>query len=222
MSSDHLVDNYPAIRDTNEKTRLHTSTISSSKHWADFHNFKTPFPEEWKDSFDCIQLRAILANVPGDAAIDLVKRAMELLRPGGYIQIVDGSMSAGELKGDEKPHIRFFTSLANYLILNGLNNSQGARVGEILDVAGDGVLEDVETKEGKMLFGKGAGEMEDASWQWLRFMLEVQAGPAMLKAGVFASKEGLDTLRLEVMEEAQTEGFSMPWHAAWGRKTSVG
>jgi hypothetical protein len=61
--------------------------------------------------------------------------------------------------------------------------------------------------------------MEDASWQWLRFMLEVQAGPALLKAGVFASKEELDILRLEVMEEARMEGFSMPWYSAWARKT---
>lgn len=181
------------------------------------HNFKTPFPDDWRGTFDLIQLRAVLANVPGDDATDLISRAIALLKPGGYIQIVDGAMQHGELKGDEKPSTRFFTTLGNFLMMNGLNADQGSRAATSLRAAGKGTLEDISDRSVDVPVGKNASpEMQETSWQWVRFMT-VMPADQMVKAGLLTEEEK-QKLVLELLEETKTEGFTFPWYAVWARK----
>lgn len=181
------------------------------------HNFKTPFPEEWKSSFDLVQLRAVLSNVPGDASTDLIKRVIELLKPGGFIQLVDGAMPSGQVEADAKPHMQFFVTLGNFLNNNGLNASQGAKAAQSLKDAGQGMLEDIGVKDGRMLLGKGA-ILEESSWQWLSFM-QRQVGPKFVLSGLMSQDE-LDKLQLQMLEEAKQVGFDLPWYATWARKAA--
>jgi gliotoxin biosynthesis N-methyltransferase len=183
------------------------------------HNFKTSFPDDWKNSFDLIQLRAVLANVPGDAAVDLLKRATELLKPGSYIQSIDGAMPNGELSGHEKPSLRFFTTLGNFLNMNGLKSDQGANAGAVLKAAGEGKLEKVESSQCIMRLGKGASSaMEATSYEWIRGTI-AGAGEPLVKAGLMSSDE-VDELRAAMLKEAKNEGITFPWYAAWGMKAA--
>lgn len=182
------------------------------------HNFKTPFPDEWQSSFDFVQLRAVLANVPGDAAIDLVRRALQLVKPGGYIQLVDGAMPRGEvLAASDTPSMQFFKRLDAFLTRNGLDSTMGKHVASILETAGASSIADTGSKEGMMRIGKGA-KLESTSWDWLRGIFQVASG-GLVKAGLLSEDE-IDQLRLAAFEEARNDGFEFPWYAAWAKKIS--
>lgn len=83
------------------------------------HDFRQPFPEEWKAKFDVVQLRAVMASA-GDGAIDVVRRCVELVKPGGYIQLVDSYMQSGEFADADKPSMRFFKRVGNLLAGQGM------------------------------------------------------------------------------------------------------
>ena len=181
------------------------------------HNFKTPFPDDWKNGFDLIQLRAVLSNVPDDAAVDLLKRAIELLKPGGYIQSIDSAVPSGELAGSENPSVRFFTTLGNFLNMSGLTSDQGANAGAILKAASEGNLGEVESSQRIMRLGKGSSSaIEAISYDWIRGLIGA-AGEAVVEAGLMSSDE-VDEVREGMLEEAKNDGITVPWYAAWGRK----
>lgn len=181
------------------------------------HNFKTPFPEDWKESFDLVQLRAVLANVPGDAAVDLVHRALQLVKPGGYIQLVDGYMPHGEVLASDSPSNQLFKKLEAFLTSHGLDSTAGKRVASILETAGGGSITDMGSKEASPRIGKGS-KLEETSWDWIRGICQVVGG-ALVKADLISEAE-MGKLRLAVLEEAQTDGFDIPWFAAWANKVS--
>ncbi|ETN45590.1 uncharacterized protein HMPREF1541_09422 [Cyphellophora europaea CBS 101466] len=180
------------------------------------HNFKTPFPEDWKDNFDLVQLRAVMANVPGDAAIDLVRRAWNLVKPGGFIQLIDGAMPAEKMLESDKPSARLFKTMGAFLVRAGMDASQGARVAEILQTAAGDTMTGFGSKERPIRIGKGS-QLEKSSWDWLRGFTTV-ASPGLVKTGM-ATQQQMDKLTLDVMKQAQEEGFDLSWFAAWGRKS---
>ena len=85
------------------------------------HDFRREFATEWQGTFDLVQLRAVLASA-GEAANDLVQRALELLKPGGYIQIVDSGMPSGQIDPNDKPSTQFFKRVGNMLNAQGKSN----------------------------------------------------------------------------------------------------
>lgn len=183
------------------------------------HNFKTPFPEEWKGSFDLIQLRAVLSNVPGKASVDLLRRVIGLLKPSGYIQVVDGTLPSGELHASMKPSEEFFTRLGNFLKSNGLSESQGQFAAELLRTAGEGLVDDLDSMEKRLTLGKERSR-EETDFAWLRGMADV-SGRAYLAKGLM-NHDDFERLRLAVLEEARQDGIPWPWYAAWARRrTSV-
>ena len=82
------------------------------------HDFREAFPQEWQGRFDMIQLRAVMASA-GSSALDVVSRALALLKRGGHIQLVDSSMPSGELLDTDKPSIQFFKRVGNLLANQG-------------------------------------------------------------------------------------------------------
>jgi SAM-dependent methyltransferase len=176
------------------------------------HDFRTPFSAEWKGTFDFVQLRAVLANVPGEAGVDLVQRAVELLRPGGWIQIVDGSVPSGQILASDKPSARLVKYLGNMLLESGMDGLEGPKAASLLRAAS---VTDIGSKQANVRLGKGS-EIEETSWKWIRGFTNV-VGTALVKRGTL-SQADMDQLTLDVFEEVKAEGFSMPWFAAWGRK----
>lgn len=181
------------------------------------HNFKTPFADEWKGSFDLVQLRAVLANVPGDAAVDLVRRALQLVKPGGYIQLVDGEMPSGEVRADDKPTDQLFKRVNMLLTNAGLDSTIGAKAASILETAGGAGIADLGSKEAQMRIGKDA-RLESTSWDWIRGMCQV-VGTGLVKTNLISEGE-MDKLRLAVFEESRNEGFGCNWYAAWAKKVA--
>jgi gliotoxin biosynthesis N-methyltransferase len=178
------------------------------------HNFKTPFPSEWKGTFDLVQLRAVLSNVPGEASIFLIKRAVDLIKPGGYIQLVDGAIPKVPKEDISKPSQRYYNTLAAFLESNKLDPNQGAHVEEVLREAGGDKLCDIGAKVGAIKIGKGA-PLESTSCAWVRGQTDV-TGKAFVGAGMMSTDE-FQQLKLSLFEEARQDGFSLTWYAAWAK-----
>lgn len=83
-------------------------------------DFREAFNADWHGKFDIVQLRAVMASA-GSAAIDVVRRALELVKSGGYIQLVDSSMPFGDALETDKPSIQFFKRVGNLLVGQGTN-----------------------------------------------------------------------------------------------------
>ena len=182
------------------------------------HNFKTPFPPEWSGSFDLVQLRGVLANVsPGGDAVELLRRVLPLVKPDGWIQVLDGTMPNGEVKGDGKASVRFFTMFGNWHNKQGLRNDKGYMVGEYLKATGGGQLEDLGSVHKDMLLGKGSAQ-EEKSFVWLEMMLG--AAKVLVQEGTLSAEE-MQELEGAVLEEAKNEGVPFRWYAAWGRKAAA-
>lgn len=181
------------------------------------HDFRTPFPDDWQLSFDFVGMRACLASISADKSVDLLEREIRLLRPGGWIQIVDGSMQTGPLEANDRPSTKLWKIVGNFLSEHGMDATSGQHVDELLRKAGAKTLTNFGAKAAAGRFGKGS-MVEEQSWDWLRGQFSV-LGPALARMEKpLISEEAWKQLKVDVLQEAKNEGFDLPWYAAWAQK----
>lgn len=186
------------------------------------HNFKTPFPDDWKESFDFVQMPACLANSPGDEAVGLIRRLLELVKPGGWLQLVDGTMQTGALLETDRPSMKLFKIMGNFLSSLGMDACQGPRVAELLREAGGEIVDgdSAGAKSAAVRIGKGAERgLETEGWNWIRGTFAVLGNALSKVENPLLAVEDLKKFKLDVLEEAEKEGFDLMWYAAWARKT---
>ncbi|TFB01966.1 hypothetical protein CCMA1212_005740 [Trichoderma ghanense] len=103
-----------------------------------------PWPDKWETYFDFVHQRTAL-SIAGDVdrAVGTIWRLIALLKPGGWIQIVDTCLMLGEIKE-----------------------------AEILRRAGEGLLRDIGEKQGVSVLGKGAAskELEEMGYEEVKGM----------------------------------------------------
>lgn len=184
-------------------------------------NIHDPWPAEWKNKFDLVHQRAVMANAGGyEKAVDITRRLFELVKPGGYRQIVDGFMPVGKIVDGDLPSQRMFKKMGNFIASKGLDTSMGPRLGEMVNDAGGSSIEDVSAREGTSRLGRGCAQAtEEDGWIQIRSL-----------CGILKSiEQGLDqdteiaakhwiALEQDVFKEAEQHGFDMFWYAAWVRK----
>ena len=76
----HEVSKILSERDTATLIGTDIAPCPETEETVIVHDFRTPFSAAWKGTFDLVQLRAVLANVPANEAVDLVRRSVELLK----------------------------------------------------------------------------------------------------------------------------------------------
>lgn len=185
------------------------------------HDFRTPFPEMWRDSFDLVQMRNCLGSTGGDeAAVIVIRQLLKLIKPGvGWIQLVDGAMFAGSIEDDDRAWLKLSKTVGNIMKNVGLDSSLGSRVAALLARAGGDSIADFDSKEASSPMGKGCKtELEEIGYAEIRGITET-AGIALEKIGnPPMSAEEFRRIGLECLGEAETVGVSMPWYAAWARR----
>lgn len=72
-------------------------------------NILDPWPVSWRNSFDLVHQRLVLAGA-GPATADAVARLLELVRPGGWIQLIEAE---GVVGADDGPAMHHFLALIN-------------------------------------------------------------------------------------------------------------
>jgi gliotoxin biosynthesis N-methyltransferase len=196
------------------------------------HDFRKEFDPSWKESFDLVQMRTVLASVGPQRGIDdaddrkpteLVSKVLALVKPGGFIQIVDGVVLGGELRADDKPSVRFLKLMNKFLAGIGLKADRGRDVKKILEGGGRLHGASVFTDEGvasehrvTQIGEGGEPSVQAIGWEWLKSLVQL-VGEGIVRAEL-ATTDDVNKLKSEVLEEAEAVGFEFPWWAAWARK----
>lgn len=187
------------------------------------HDIFKDWPTEWQGSFDLVHQRAVMANTGTiEEAMSVVRRLIQLVKPGGWIQLVDGQMPSNtEIEVNDPASQRLFKMLGQLLESRGMDPAQGTRLEEILRRAGEGGLleeESIEAKSGTSRLGKGEVVGRQTSKVQLEGLWESAGKAFEIMPEPPISKEAWKVLKEELSTEAEKSGIDMYWHAAWGRK----
>ncbi|KAI7970746.1 hypothetical protein EIK77_007926 [Talaromyces pinophilus] len=125
------------------------------------HSYKDPWPTSWQNSFDLVHMRFCVAGLkdPEEARI-AIDRLIGLVKPGGWIQLVDSTLSSGKILKNDKPSTILFKSMAHMLESKGQDTSAGLRIKPLLENSGR--LSHIDSKEVVAKLGRGA-ETEELS-----------------------------------------------------------
>ena len=174
------------------------------------------WPESWKRSFDLVCQRAAIPNAGNyETAVDVVRKLAELVKPGGYLQLVDGLMPTGEIKDGDPPSQQVFKIVGNALQSRGLHTNMGWRIGDMLEEAG---VVEVQRVQGPSRLGRGVDEaLQEASDVWFSgfestFTLGLEKSPTP-PISVAQWKK----LSAEMRAEAEERGVDLTWYGAWGK-----
>ncbi|UKZ83280.1 hypothetical protein TrVFT333_011087 [Trichoderma virens FT-333] len=182
-----------------------------------------PWPEKWEAHFDFVHQRTALAVTGSmERAVESVRRFIGLIKPGGWIQIVDGTLITGEMAEGDKAFAKLFKVLTQCMVGVGLDVTLGISTAEILKRAGDGLLRNIGEKQGVSPLGKGAAskELEEMGYEELR---GIHSGCVLVLKGMSEEErpialEEVEGLLPEILREAQAGECQMRWYAAWGQK----
>lgn len=112
-----------------------------------------PWPESWKETFDLIHQRTVLVNARKIAIGDVISKMVGLLKPGGWIQLMEGDFAPVQENG---PAMQEFLGLGKWFFDEaGPGSDMGPRLASELSNIG---LQDVQ--ETTVLVSVGAGLKE--------------------------------------------------------------
>ncbi|KAH8890626.1 hypothetical protein GQ53DRAFT_866982 [Thozetella sp. PMI_491] len=183
-----------------------------------------PWPATWTGTFDLVHQRNAL-SVAGtfDRAVDAVCAMIALAKPGGWVQLVDGSMQDGPIESADAPATKLFKVMRQGLSRLGLDTTLGASASHIMEKAGQGLLHNCGSKTGVSPLGKGAAtrELEELGYEQLEGLHKsavavLQKLPEVDRPMPLADLEGLLP---DILAQARQEGnVGLTWYAAWGQR----
>lgn len=119
------------------------------------HSYKDPWPESWQNSFDLVHMRFCVAGLADPAEAKLaIDRLISLVKPGGWIQLVDSTLLTGKILDEDKPSAKLFKSMAHMLESKGQATDAGVRIKPLLENSGR--LSEIQSKEVVAKLGTGA------------------------------------------------------------------
>lgn len=181
------------------------------------HDFRTSFAEEWRGSFDLVQMRNCLGSTGSDeAAVLVIRRLLELVKPGvGWIQLVDGAMFVGSITDDDAPWQKLLKTVGNVMKNVGLDSSLGSRIATLLIKAGGDDITGFESKEASSPIGRGCKvELEEIGYAEIQGITETAGNALERMENPAMSAEEFRRIGLECLGEAEKVGVSVPWFAA--------
>ncbi|KAJ9610428.1 hypothetical protein H2200_005205 [Cladophialophora chaetospira] len=183
----------------------------------------TEWPADWTGTFDFVHQRAVLSNTGTfDRAVQATTRLSRLVKPGGWIQIVDSHMPDEKFDATDPPSLRMFKVIGQFLARFGLNTNASSRLSEILHATNE--LQNIGSTEANMRIGVGAKDEETrpAGRVWLSGMRRT-VGDGLDKLGDSGpmTKNDWELLLDDVQREAETTGFDLKWWAAWGKRRAA-
>lgn len=179
-------------------------------------NILESWPEDWQNSFDLVHQRLVLVVAGNfDAAVKTIQRLIGLVKPGGWLQLVEYAMPYGPIELSDPPSLKLRKSIGNAFQNKGYDLTLNARLPELVEAAGG--LTDIQSRNVTTVIGKGAPEslMEQCS-------TEINGmGLAFLRRFSKMPDSELRALTAAVLEEASDKGFEMVWRATWGRRPNT-
>ncbi|KAL9052896.1 MAG: hypothetical protein Q9162_005122 [Coniocarpon cinnabarinum] len=202
------------------KTQLPSNVTMSQQ------NIKDPWPEEWKGSFDLVHQRFVLSNIADhDAAKLAIRRLVELVKPGGWIQLDEASAIEGDGQPADTPIEKMFRVVGDFMRLAGMDPAPGARVKQLLEEASDGSLleEPVHVKTADAQFGRPAPtkEVAEAGVANIMGILDAIKGSLSSLSNFPISADDLEKLRPACVEQLNGPGAQMPYVSVWAQRKAL-
>ncbi|KXS95873.1 hypothetical protein AC579_4444 [Pseudocercospora musae] len=182
------------------------------------------WPKDLQGYFDLVHIRAALATMAGsfDAAVDVVARLLQLVKPGGAIVLIDRCFEPGAMAPADSPSNKLFKMLGNMFSSHGIDGTLGGELAVILDSASRkaGIeLSNVGNRKRPSRIGVGAKDgMEELGYAWLDQLLGSVSRAGKQAEDPSVVSGGVNELFAQTMMEAKTDGFDVDWYAAWGRR----
>lgn len=128
-----------------------------SNHPSNFQFYEQditkPWPESWKETFDLVHQRTVLVNARKMPIRDVVAEMVNLIKPGGWIQLMEGDFETVQENG---PAMQEFLELGKWFFDEaGPGSDMGPRLASNLSSIG---LQDVQ--ETTVFVSVGAGLKE--------------------------------------------------------------
>ena len=178
------------------------------------------WPTAWQGTFDFVHQRFVITYTGGfDGALKATTRLARLVRPGGWIQLVDACLPATAISESDPPSQKFFKVLVHFLAKLGSDNTPASRLQDLLRETSE--LENVQGREAFAGVGiRAANEsLRQAGKLWMRGMREtIGIGLAKMGENAPINQTEWNALLDEVENEAETTGFDLPFSAAWGQR----
>ncbi|KEY69597.1 hypothetical protein S7711_06225 [Stachybotrys chartarum IBT 7711] len=194
------------------------SNIKLSKQ--DIH---AEWPEEWAGSFDLVHQRTTLTMTgTRERAVAAVRRLVLLTKPGGWVQLVDGWMPSEPIQPDDLPATKLAKVMHFGLKKIGFDPTIGYEAGEILAKAGEGLLQNVDSRTVVKVCGKGAAtqELEEMGYEQLQG-LHSAATYMLTRLPEEERPVPLDefqNLLEDILAQAREGKATLNWSAAWGQR----
>lgn len=124
-------------------------------------NIKSPWPQEWNNTFDLVHQRAALGAAGYKAVIEVLKNMVALLKPGGWMQMVEADHSVSQGPAMNK----LFLLARDVFRAMDTGPDFGVHLEEWFNECG---LVDVESKEFYVPLGasRPEGELREKSIKW--------------------------------------------------------
>ncbi|KIW99789.1 uncharacterized protein Z518_10717 [Rhinocladiella mackenziei CBS 650.93] len=146
------------------------SSESGLPSFVEWHkqNINTEWPSEWQGTFDLVHQRNVLFVAGGfDRAVKAATRLAKLVKPGGWIQIVEGHMPNAPISESDRPHIKMTEISGQFLNLGGFDTAPSTRLPELLKESDE--LQSIRGLELSTRIGMGAkDELREARRIWLK------------------------------------------------------
>lgn len=186
-------------------------------------NILEDWPQEWEGSFDLVHQRATMAYAGShDRAVEVTRRLVRLLKPGGWLQLVDGYMPVASIHASDAPSTMVFKAIGLCLAGAGLDATIGSQLSNIIQDAGG--LEELDCKKEAVRLGYGAAvHLVEAGLIQVRGLGNALTSAVNgMKDPPIASVELSNGILPLFLEEASLKGIDMVWYASWGRKVIEG
>ncbi|KAI1410440.1 S-adenosyl-L-methionine-dependent methyltransferase [Hypoxylon sp. FL1857] len=179
-------------------------------------NVLDPWPKAWRNSFDLVHQRLVLAG-SGSKASNVVKRLLENVKPGGWVQLTE---SAPNIGADDGPAMhQFFALLQEMFAFMGTGTTFSMEISQWVEDAG---FVNVESK----VFPYDIGAKIVDETLRARSLSSVNAAVAgltmwgsQLPNGLKCmTRDELATLPARLNQELSEQGASYPLVVVWGQK----
>jgi hypothetical protein len=111
-------------------------------------SIREPFPSKWQGTFDLVHQRLVMAAAPPATVVSVVERLVGLLKPGGWLQLVEVDTDSVDENG---PELKRFLSYAQQMsVIGGMGPNLAKELAATMREAG---LQNVEEQSIDVMHG---------------------------------------------------------------------
>ena len=220
-----LVDASTSLADPDSATLIGTdigtyaplANAPSNLHLS-HQDFLKPWPESWTGTFDLVHARATMSSAgTRPAALSALQRLLALVKPGGYLQIVDSWLPLGSPSPSDPPYTRVMKHIGQKVAAANMDPELGRYLPDMFaELTG---IADVQVQRGVYRIGRGAPEeVREAGEIQMRGLAGNVAQMMQMAEDRAVSESDVDRLEEEMRVQAAETGIEQPWVAVWGRR----